>query len=455
MHDTAQLRAQRRELLKKARAILDAAKLQKRGLSAIEQTQYDTFLSRANALREEIATLEYAAAGAVLGGDFIEDPNPQAFRTLAPGQRQEQRTNETPKEREHRTAFLSYLRCGINQMPQDQRAILERYRAVGEQRDMGSGGQGAYPGATAGFLVPLGFVMNIIEALKYIGPLLDDGVVDMMDTATGQLLPYPTENDVNIMGERVGEGQQVSAQDVSLGQIMLSAWKYSSKMVKVSLELLQDSAFDLEKWLIRVLAIRLGRILVYEFTLGTGSAFNQPMGILTSVLANGNLVTAVGSSLNDGTSAGANTIGTDDLTNLIHSVDPLYRPNGSFMMNDSTLKAILKVKDKFGRPILDPNLQGAPTNAFLGYPIRINNSMPTLQTQVSSPQVTVNSVIFGDLKRFIVRRVRDFSLLVLRERFADYAQIGYLGFARYDSNVAYASSASQGTYPFALLQNFY
>ncbi len=453
MHDTAELRQQRRELLKKARAILDAAKLQKRGLSAIEQTQYDALLSRANACREEIATLEYAAAAAVLGGDFIEQPDARSFRTLPPGPRQERR-GETPEQRAHHVAFLSYLRHGRAAMPQDQRTILENYRSP-EFRDMGSGGQGAYPGASEGFFVPVGFVQNIIEALKYYGPLLDDGIVDLMDTATGQLLPYPTENDVNIMGERIGEGQQVTSQDVSLGQIMLGAWKYSTKMVKVSIELLQDSAFDLEKWLTRVLAIRLGRILVNEFTLGTGSAFNQPMGILTSVLANGNLVTAVGSSLNDGTSAGTNTIGTDDLTNLIHAVDPLYRPNGSFMMNDSTLKAILKVKDKFGRPILDPNLQGAPTNAFLGYPLRINNSMPSLQTQASSPQVTVNSLIFGDFRRFIVRRVRDMSLLVLRERFADYAQVAYIGFARYDSNVAYAASASTGTYPFALLQNTY
>jgi HK97 family phage major capsid protein len=428
MHDTAELRSQRRDLLKKARAILDPAKAQKRGLSATEQSQYDTLLSRANALREEIGRFEYAASAGVLGGDFIgngadDDPDPRSFRT-SPDERQrrEHQRRETPEQRQHRQAFMTYLRAG-ERTPPDQMAILSRYRG-GEFRDMGTGGEGAYPGATVGFFVPVGFVQNIISALKYFGPLLDDNVVDMMDTATGQPLPYPTENDVNILGERIGEGQQVTSQDVSLSQILFGAWKYSSKMVKVSIELLQDSAFDLETWLTRVLAIRLGRILVNDFTLGTGSAFQQPMGILTSVLANGNLVTAIGSSNNTGNADGGNTVGTDDLTNLIHSVDPLYRPNGSFMMNDSTLKAILKVKDKFGRPILDPSLQGAPMHSFLSYPLRINNSMPSLQTQASSPPVTVSTVIFGDLKRFIVRRVRDMSLLVLRERYADY------GFAR-------------------------
>jgi HK97 family phage major capsid protein len=121
------------------------------------------------------------------------------------------------------------------------------------------------------------------------------------------------------------------------------------------------------------------------------------------------------------------------------------------MMNDATLKAILKVKDKFGRPILDPNLQAAAPNTFLGYPLRINNSMPTLQTQASSPPVTVNSVIFGDFKRFIVRRTREMSLLVLRERFADYGLVGFLGFARYDSSPAFAGTGT--VFPFGLLQN--
>jgi len=77
----------------------------------------------------------------------------------------------------------------------------------------------------------------------------------------------------------------------------------------------------------------------------------------------------------------------------------------------------------------------------------------TLQTQASSPQVTVNSVIFGDFKRFLVRRVRDMSLLVLRERFADYAQIAFLAFARYDASPLYGGTGP--AFPFACLQNVY
>ena len=447
--DVQQLREQRRSLLQQGRAILDAAKKQKRGLSSVEQTEYDGLLARANLLRGDIDRFQRRESAPPNGG-LVEqhDDEIEEARSIQPGRsfsmRPQQRA-ETPKEKRHREAFVSYLRLGINNMPPEQRAVLQEYR------DMGTGGQGAFPSATTGFFVPVGFVYDIISALKYFGPLLDSDVVNVMETATGQVLPYPTSDDVSVVGELIGEGQQVSDQDVSLGQILLGAYKFSSRVVKVSIELLQDSAFNLEDFLIRTFALRIGRALVSYFTTGLGSGSSQPLGILTSTLANGNLVAAVGSSSNTGNADGTNTIGTDDLTNLIHAIDPLYRPGGSFMMNDATLKAILKVKDKFGRPILDPTMQAAAPNTFLGYPLRINNYMPSLQTQASSPPVTVNSVIFGDLKRFLVRRVREMSVLVLRERWADYGQTGFIAYARYDSSPMYAGAGTH--FPFSLLTN--
>jgi HK97 family phage major capsid protein len=78
--------------------------------------------------------------------------------------------------------------------------------------------------------------------------------------------------------------------------------------------------------------------------------------------------------------------------------------------------------------------------------------MPTLQTQASSPQVTVNSVIFGDMRRYLIRRVKEMSVMVLRERFADFGLVAYICFARYDSTPLYAGSDA---FPFGLLQNNY
>jgi len=433
------LRQERGELLREAK------KLHARGnLSDADTAKFNDLIRRAKALKVEIETIENGMTAGVLGGDFVQqdDPDPHEFR----GGPQHQQRRETPKEKEHRAAFMNYLRLGTNLMPQEQRALLEK-----EYRDMGSGGEGAYPGATVGFFVPVGFVNQICEALKFYGPLLDGDVSTIWDTATGQPLPYPTENDTLVVGERIGEGQQVTSQDVSLGQIMFGAWKYSSKMVKISIELLQDSAFNLETFLISTFAKRLGRALVADFTTGLGSAFSMPLGILTSTLQSGNLVAAVGSSSNDGTSAGGNTIGSDDLINLEHSIDVLYRPGASYMAHDSTWKAVRKLKDKYGNMIWQRSLIAGQPDTINGYRMLTNNFMPTLQLTPSSPTVTVNSVLFGDMRRFLVRRVMNMSILVLRERYADYGQVGYLCFARYDSSPLFGGSGA--AFPFGLLQN--
>lgn len=437
MKNNRELRSRRSQCLKEARQLSE-----KGGLTAAENRKYEALMAQANVLRQQIEAIEGN------GGFEIRGGQPDGYQ----GSTFETR-DETQREKEIRAAFVSYLRLGVNAMPQEQRTLLEKYRAPMEQRDMGVGipGGGAYPGSTMGFFSPVGFVRDIVETMKYYGPMLDPGVCEIMDTATGAPLPYPTDNDTVVTGELIGENQQVTEQDVNLGQIVLGSWKYSSRMVKVSLELLQDSAFDLETYLIKKFAVRLGRILTQHFTTGVGSS--QPLGVITSTLANGILLAAVGSSSNTGNADGTNTIGTDDLTNLIHSIDPLYRAGGSFMMNDGVLKALLKVKDKFGRPILDPNVQNPSANTYLGYPIRVNNFMDVLQTTPSSPPVTVNSVLFGDLKRYLIRRVRDMSVLVLRERFADYGQIAYIAYSRFDGAPLYGSPGAQN--PFALLQNIY
>jgi HK97 family phage major capsid protein len=158
----------------------------------------------------------------------------------------------------------------------------------------------------------------------------------------------------------------------------------------------------------------------------------------------------VGAGSNDGASL-ANTIGSDDLTSLEHAVDPLYRPGASYMCHDSTWKAIRKVKDKFGNPIWQRSLVAGQPDTLGGYPVYVNNYMSTLQVGTSSPPVTVNSMLFGSLRRYIVRRVRQMSILRLEERFADYGQVGFLAFARYDGQPAYGGTGT--AFPFAMLQN--
>lgn len=431
------LREDRKALIVQAQRLLD---MPKPDLQA-----FDRMMRDADAMKVKIDALEAPSIVEFRGGQ------PGGYETRL--ERAERTGRDTAENSAHSKAFRSYLRHGLSEMDIDGRRLLEAgYRA--EYRDMGVGvGGGAYPSSVGGFFVPVGFVNQIVTALKYTGPMMDGDVVTMVDSATGQPLPWPAADDVDTVGERVAEGSQVTTADVGISQIMLGAWMYSTKLVKVSLQLQQDSAFNMEQFLVQTFAERLGRILNSDFTTGLGSASQQPYGLATACLAHGNLVAAVGSSVNDGTNAGTNSVGTDDFSNLEHAVNRAYRRGASYMMADSTLKSVQKVKDRYGRPIFVASTVAGEPDTVNGYPMLVNEYLDPLQVGATSPPATKNTIIFGDLKRYAVRRVRDLSVLVLRERFADYFQLGYLGFARFDGQPLYAGSSTP--FPFSMLQNIY
>lgn len=342
------------------------------------------------------------------------------------------------RDKRHRVAFRDYLVNGLTDMSAESRQALQEFR------DMGVG-----TGNLGGYFVPPGFVYDVEQALKYYGNML--GVSTILDTATGQPLPHPTDNDTTVTGELVGEGSQVTTADVSIGHIIFGAFKFSTKMVKVSLELLQDSAFDIESYLQQKFAIRLGRILNTKFTLGAGTT--EPTGIVTAAVANdgspalasagvavGTPLIAAGSAANTGGSeTGAASIGSSDLFNLEHTVDPLYRRGAKYMMHDSTLRAIKTLLDKYGRPLWVPGLATDAPDTINGYEYSINNDMAA----IAASAVTI---LFGPLDKYLIRRVKELAVLRLVERFADYGQVAFLGFARYDGNLLDA-----GTHPISYL----
>lgn len=299
---------------------------------------------------------------------------------------------------------------------------------------------GTYTGL--GFFVPTGFVNAIEQATKWFAPLLDGSVITVMDTATGQPLPFPTSNDTNQAATIVGEAAPVSEQDITASQINFGAYKFTSGLVKCSLELLQDSAFDLEAWLIQRFAERWGRGLENYLTNGTGSA--QPTGLLTAVAASGATpVVASGKAENQGSSGGftgANSIGYSDLVNLEHSVDPSYRRGAKYMFHDQTLSALKRILDQFGRPLWTPGIAVNQPDTINGYQYVINQSMPVI-----APSAT--TIVFGDLKKYIARKVKDLSVMKLVERYAELGQVGFVSFARLDANLIDA-----GTHPVNVLQ---
>jgi HK97 family phage major capsid protein len=309
--------------------------------------------------------------------------------------------------------------------------------------------------ANASFLVPQGFQYELEIATKAYGNLLGDARV--VDTASGNPLYWPTENDTAQKAHVVSESTQVNENDLTLGHVLFGAWKYTADVVRISLELEQDSFESIENIVKDAFAIRWGRGLNYDFTVGDGN--QKSTGIIPAIAASGaSPVTAAGSYVNDGNVAntGTNSIGYEDYVNLIHSIDPSYRnrPKTRFMFHDQVLQSARRLLDKFGRPLWMPGMAANAPDTILGYPYSINQQMPTAAGSASPfvPAGTVffsgnPTVVFGDLSKFIIRRVKEMSVMRLVERYADFGEVGLLSFGRYDSQLVDA-----GTHPINYLQ---
>lgn len=378
---------------------------------------------------------EYRAAEKRHGASALKEVRPEVRNAV-------QRCHE-----EYWEANKAYLIGGDANLSSEARSILRgerpEFRALGcrsviegrsrESRAMGTGGGNALQGTGGGYFVPVGFVDEVEEALKYYGDMMN--VSDKMVTATGQPLPYPTDNDTANAGVLLAENAQVSEQDLTLGSITFGAYKFSTQMIQVSIELMQDSAFDLETFIKKKFSIRLGRVLNTYFTTGTGT--NQPQGILTA--ANAGPV-ATGSANNDGgAETGGTSIGSDDLINLEYAVDPLYRRGAIYIAHDTTIKKLKQLKDKYGRPLWLPGLAVKAPDTINGYEYSVNNDMPTIA-------VNAKTVLFGQVKKYTIRQVKELGVLRLDQRYADYGQVAFIGFARYDGKLLDA-----GTHPVAYL----
>lgn len=259
-----------------------------------------------------------------------------------------------------------------------------------------------------GYTVPTDVATSILDVLKAYGGVREAATV--MTSDSGNPINFPTSDGTSEVGELIGENATATAADPSFGVVTLNTYKFSSKMVAVPFELLQDSAADVEAFIARRIGDRLGRITNQLFTTGTGSG--QPNGVVTASSAG-----------KTGATGQTATIVADDLIDLIHSVDPAYRAGPCrFMMNDSSLKVIRKLKDADGRPIFLPGydgLGGPMPDTILGYGVTINQD-------VASMEANAKSVLFGDFSRYTIRDVMGMTLF----RFEDsaYVKLGQIGF---------------------------
>lgn len=311
-------------------------------------------------------------------------------------------------------AFKRYLRVGMARLSDSQRSLLEKsYVDFSEARNLGT-----LTGAIGGYTVPVGFQNTLVDANLSFGGLRN-APITAFPTGEGNDIQIPTGDDTGNTGELLTENSATSTTSTNpvFGQVVLKAWQWSSKIVRVHRSLLQDSAFDLETWLANKLGQRIGRIQAGYLITGTGT--NEPQGIVTG--------TTIGA-----TSTLTATIGYDDFVNLEHSVDPVYRQNGQYVMSDNALAAARKIKDAEGRPLWVPSM-------VTTYPSTINGRPYFIDLNMASVASTNKPILFGDLSYYWVRDVAGAQLLRLEERFAEFNQVAFLAFTRMDARKVDAS----------------
>ena len=421
--NTKDLREKRKKLAEDANAILAAAVKESRAATPEELEKVDKIHADIDAMKATI--------------DRIERADDEA-RSFVPESQREVRVSGDDRDEAKiiNAAFRSWAMQGAKGLTSDEaralqaskdltldangnelriafrtaREALREFNARGEYRAAQtvttSGG---------GYQIAREFSNELERAMLYFGGMLQVGRI--IDTATGAPLDWPTMDDTGNSGRLLAINTAVTNTAYTLSTLQLDAYKYSSDSVLVPVELMQDSAFDINSLVPSMLGERIGRKLNADLTTADGSG--KPNGVINAATTG-----------KTGATGQTTSVTFDDLVDLVYSVDRAYRERGAkFMMADSTVKAIRKLKDGNGLPIWNAGsaTAGEP-DTLLGYPIVINNDVAAMGT-------SAKSIAFGDFSKYLIRRVKDVTLVRLNERYADSHQVGFLAFARFDGDL--------------------
>ncbi|ELO0856324.1 TPA: phage major capsid protein [Citrobacter farmeri] len=358
-----------------------------------QRTQWNAAKSELDALDEQIGRLEELRR---LDQAHVEDHEDE--------QRRQQRNN-TPEEQsaERRAAaFDKFLRHGFSELSAEERQAVKELRA-----------QGTTPDAKGGYTVPTQMLNKIVDSMKAYGGIAS--VAQILNTSNGQDITWSTSDGTAEEGELLGENTEASEEDVSFGTAILGAKKLSSKIIRVSNELLQDSGVDIEAYLAARIGQRIGRGEAKYLVQGTGAGTPvQPKGLVASVTGTVN-------------TAAAATFTWQEMNKLKHAIDPAYRggPKYRWAFNDSTLQVIEEMVDGQNRPLWLPDVAGGTPATILNIPYVIDQAIDGIAAGKKF-------AFLGDFDRFIIRRITYMTLKRLVERYAEYDQTAFLAFHRFD-----------------------
>ena len=375
------LRENRARAWEQAKAFLDEHRTENGTLSAEDAVQYERMEADVVNLGKEIERME---RGAALDAELARPVG--APLTNRPGASGTVKTGRASDE--YKAAMLAALRSNFRQV---SNVLVEGTDASG------------------GYLVPAEYDSRLIEALE------QENVMRRLGTS----IQTSGERKINVAATRptsswVEESGEMVFSDPSFSQVILDAYKLSTA-VKVSEELLADNQYDLEGYLIRAFGSAIAAAEEEAFLVGDGSS--KPTGLLHPTYGGQIGVTTAG-----------NTIAADEVVDLIYKLKRPYRARASFIMADSTLAFIRKLKDGIGNYIWSPGLAAGEPDRLLGYPVYTSAYVPA----VAAGQPVI---AFGDISYYNIgdRGARSFA--ALHELYAGVGQVAFVAKERVDGKL--------------------
>ncbi|MCR4629633.1 MAG: phage major capsid protein [Clostridium sp.] len=263
--------------------------------------------------------------------------------------------------------------------------------------------------ADGGFLVPEEFERQIVTGLDEANVVR--GLAKVINTSAERKIPVAASHST---AQWTPENSAYTESNPTFDQKTIDAFKLTD-LVKVSIELLQDSMFDLESYIAGEFARAFGIAEEEAFCVGTG--LNQPTGIFT---AKGGTVGV--------NAAASNAITADEMISLVYSLKSPYRRNAKFLMNDATVSIIRKLKDNNGAYLWQPSVQAGEPDRLLGYELYTSPYVPTAAAGALA-------VAFGDFKNYWIADRSGRTVQRLNELYSTSGQVGFVATERVDGKV--------------------
>ena len=262
-----------------------------------------------------------------------------------------------------------------------------------------------------GYLVPDEFERILIDSLQEENIFRQ--LAKVITTSSGdKKIPVAASRGVASWVEEEGPSPE---SDDAFGQVSIGAYKLAT-MIKVSEELLNDSVFNLESYIAKEFARRIGAKEEEAFFVGDG--IGKPTGIFN----------ATGGAILGVTTASSIAITLDELLDLFYSLKSPYRKNAVFTMNDATIKAIRKLKDGNGQYLWQPSITAGQPDTVLNRPIKTSAYVPELAA-------SAKTIAFGDFGYYWEADRQGRSFQRLNELYAATGQVGFKATQRVDGKL--------------------